>query len=403
MATIKAKIRPSTVEGKEGVIFYQIVHGRTVRQIKTEYTVHPHEWNSKGYSTIINDKDPERAKQLKLINDKIGFDIRRLYQLAKNLENRGRMNHCDDLIMEYNRQPKGQTFFNYFRTQITRLEELGRHGTAYNYSAAFNSFYRFRGGEDLIFDNIISELMEEYEAYLKRGKVSMNSSSFYIRILRAVYNKAVDKGIAEQQHPFKRVYTGIEKTIKRALPLKEIKRIKDYDLSSNPNCDYARNMFMFSFYTRGMSFVDMAYLRKSDVKNGILSYRRRKTGQLLHIKWEKCMMEIVNRYFVDDSIYLLPIINDNAGKLNEHNRYKNELYRVNSWLKKLSEWISLPIPLTMYVARHSWASAARTKNIPISVISEGMGHDSETTTQIYLASLDTSVVDKANSVILRAL
>ncbi len=403
MTTIKAKLRPSTVEGKEGVIFYQVIHGRSVRQIKTEYTVYPHEWSNKGSSTIIDDKEPERAKQLKLIGDKIGFDIRRLYQLAKRLEDRGRMNHCDDLIMEHHCQPKGQTLFSYFRAQITRLEELGRRGTAYNYSAAFNSFFKFRCGEDLIFDNLTPELIEEYEAHLKREGVSMNSSSFYMRILRAVYNRAVDKGVAEQQHPFKSVYTGVEKTIKRALPLKELRQVKMCDLSANPACEYARDMFLFSFYTRGMSFVDMAYLRKSDVKNGILSYRRRKTGQLLHIKWERCMQEIVNRYFVDDSIYLLPIINSFAGKHNEHKRYKGELGKVNRWLKKISESLSLPIPLTMYVARHSWASAARAKNIPISVISEGMGHDSEITTQIYLASLDTTVVDRANSVILKAL
>lgn len=403
MATIKAKLRPSTVEGKEGVIFYQVIHGRSVRQIKTDYSVHPHEWNNKGSSAVIDESDPERAKQLKLINDKIGFDIRRLYQLAKTLENRGRMNHCDDLIMEYHRQPKGQTFFNYFRGQIKRLEELGRGGTSYNYSATFNSFFKFRGGEDLIFDNLTSELMEEYEAFLKSEKVSMNSSSFYMRILRAVYNKAVDKGITEQQHPFKRVYTGIEKTMKRALPLKEIKRIKELDLSATSAMEYARDLFMLSFYTRGMSFVDMAHLRKSDIKSGILSYRRRKTGQLLHIKWEACMQEIVNRYYIEDSIYLLPVMHNIAGKPKEHNLYKGELCKVNNSLKKIAESIKLAVPLTMYVARHSWASAARTKNIPISVISEGMGHDSEATTQIYLASLDTSVVDKANSVILKAL
>ncbi|MFR9535091.1 MAG: site-specific integrase [Rikenellaceae bacterium] len=403
MATIKAKLRPSTVEGKEGVIFYQVIHGRSVRQIKTDYSIHPHEWNNKGSSAVINESDPERAKQLRLINDKIGFDIRRLYQLAKTLENRGRMNHCDDLIMEYHRQPKGQTFFNYFRGQIKRLEELGRGGTSYNYSATFNSFFKFRGGEDLIFDNLTSELMEEYEAFLKSEKVSMNSSSFYMRILRAVYNKAVDKGITEQQHPFKRVYTGIEKTMKRALPIKEIKRIKELDLSATPTLEYARDLFMLSFYTRGMSFIDMAHLRKSDIKSGILSYRRRKTGQLLHIKWEACMQEIANRYYIEDSIYLLPIMHNIAGKPKEHNLYKGELCKVNNSLKKIAESIKLVVPLTMYVARHSWASAARTKNIPISVISEGMGHDSEATTQIYLASLDTSVVDKANSVILKAL
>lgn len=403
MATIKAKFRASGVEGREGVIFYQVNHGRSIRQIKTGYTLYPHEWSEKGGLAVVNQSKPERESYLKLINDKVRFDIHRLYQLSNNLANRGRMNHCDDLIVEYYKQPKAHTFFNYFRVQITRLQELGRGGTAYNYIATFNSFFKFRSGEDLTFDNFTPELMEEYEAFLRSKKISMNSSSFYMRILRAVYNKAVDRGVVEQQHPFKRVYTGIEKTIKRALPLKEIKRIKEMDLSGNPTFEYARDMFMLSFYTRGMSFVDMAHLRKSDIKNGILSYRRRKTGQLLHIKWEVCMQEIISRYYIEDSIYLLPIMHDIVGRPNEHTLYKSELCRVNNSLKKMAESRELEIPLTMYVARHSWASAARMKNIPISVISEGMGHDSEATTQIYLASLDTAVVDRANNMILNAL
>ena len=76
---------------------------------------------------------------------------------------------------------------------------------------------------------------------------------------------------------------------------------------------------------------------------------------------------------------------------------------INRKLKTIGNMVGIQLPLTMYVARHSWASAAKTKNVPISVISEGMGHDSELTTQIYLASLDTAVVDKANRMILKSL
>lgn len=169
------------------------------------------------------------------------------------------------------------------------------------------------------------------------------------------------------------------------------------DLSMHPTLDFTRDMFMFSFYTRGMSFVDMAYLKKSDIKNGILTYRRRKTGQELTIKWEKCMADIVAKYPENKTGFLLPIIKEPG---NERKQYDNALHLVNYHLKDLSERLKLQRPLTMYVARHSWASAAKAKNIPLSVISEGMGHDSEATTQIYLASLETSVVDKANKMIL---
>ena len=221
-----------------------------------------------------------------------------------------------------------------------------------------------------------------------------------MRILRAVYNRAVEKDLTTNRNPFKHVYTGIDKTIKRAIPLKAIKQIKNLDLSLQPSLDFARDMFLFSFYTRGMSFIDMAYLKKNDLSNGILSYRRRKTGQQLFIRWEKCMQEIVDKYDADYySPYLLPILKYPY----DRSQYKNMLYRTNKSLKDVAKVVGLSIPLTLYVARHSWASIAKSKNIPISVISEGMGHDSEITTQIYLASLDNAVVDRANAQILKDL
>ena len=145
----------------------------------------------------------------------------------------------------------------------------------------------------------------------------------------------------------------------------------------------------------------MAFLKKTDLKNGYVSYRRRKTGQQLIIEWTKEMQMILDKYPENKSDYLLPVIR-NPG-LNERWVYHNVGYNINHNLKKIAKFVEISIPLTLYVARHSWASAAKAKGIPLSVISEGMGHDSETTTQIYLASLDTSIVDKANSLIIKDL
>lgn len=228
-----------------------------------------------------------------------------------------------------------------------------------------------------------------------------NTISFYTRILRAVYNRAVEDNIIENRNPFRHVYTGVDKTVKRALPLAVIKKIKSLDLAESPALDYARDMFLMSFYLRGMSFIDMAFLKKSDLKNGYVTYRRRKTGQQLIIEWTKEMQLILNKYPENKSDYLFPVIRD--PKTNERNTYRNAGYNINHSLKRIAEMVGVTIPLTLYVARHSWASAAKAKGIPLSVISEGMGHDSEATTQIYLASIDTSIIDKANGLILREL
>lgn len=250
-------------------------------------------------------------------------------------------------------------------------------------------------------DCLTSQIMEAFEAWHKTKGNSPNTISFYNRILRAVYNRAVEEDITENKNPFKRVYTGVDKTVKRAIPLEAIRKMKNLDLSLNPRLDFARDMFLISFYLRGISFIDLAYLKKTDLQNGYLSYRRRKTSQLLTIEWTKEMQMLLEKYPENPTEYLMPIITNPES--NPRNTYRNVGYNINYNLKQIAQMVGVTVPLTLYVARHRWASAARAKGIPLSVISEGMGHDSEATTQIYLASLETYVVDKANNLIMKAL
>ncbi|MBO4850333.1 MAG: site-specific integrase [Prevotella sp.] len=394
MTSIKIKFRPSMVEGKEGGIYFQIIHNRVVRQLSTDYKLFANEWDTEAEAIIFND---ERFNTLCSIDERLKWDTSRMEKVIRQLDaDRGRYS-ADDVINAFSRMKKDVSLFSFMHGVIAQLKQLGRVRTSETYTATLKSFMAFREDIDVPLDGITSDLMLLYEAYLKTRGVRMNTISFYMRILRAVYNRAVEKGLTPQNKPFRHVYTGIDKTVKRAIPIKALKALKDLDLSMKPALDFARDMFLFSFYTRGMSFVDMAYLKKKDLRNGILTYRRRKTGQQLTIKWEKCMEEIVAKYPDNPTAYMLPIIKE---KENERRQYDNALHLVNYHLKDLSEMLKLQRPLTMYVARHSWASAAKAKNVPLSVISEGMGHDSEVTTQIYLASLETSVVDKANRMIL---
>jgi len=398
MATVKIKYRPSIQNGKEGTIYYQIIHKRVVRQIKTDYHIFKEEWDIDRHKVVntING----RETFLRAVNYSVERDLNRLNTIIDKLEERDGFT-ADDVVGKFKELSDGHPFFHFMEEVISRLKQLGRTRTSETYTAALGSFKRFRKYQDVTPDDIDSELMEEYEAYLKECGVTMNTISFYNRILRATYNRAVKKGLSVQRHPFRNVYTGMEKTVKRAIPIESVRKIKELDLSSSPALDFARDMFLFSFYTRGMSFIDMAYLKKSNLKNGILSYRRKKTGQQLHIKWETCMQEIVKKHLNVNTEYLLPIITCLVTP--ERKQYINMLHRVNQKLKKVAEMADLTVPLTMYVSRHSWANIAKCKNIPLSVISEGMGHDSEMTTRIYLASLDTSVIDRANELILEDL
>lgn len=400
MTSVKVKFRPSSIAEHEGTIYYQIIHERKVRQLPTVYKVLPAEWDE-GRSMVAATRKSERQQLILSIRERIRWDVERLLKIGRRLDADGLAYTADDVIDEFNRYAHEYSLFNFMESTIAKLKQNGKTRTSETYRSTLNSFKKFRQQEDIMLDRITSETMESYEAWLKSRGVTPNTISFYTRILRAVYNRAVEDDIIENRNPFRHVYTGVDKTVKRALPLAVIKKIKALDLSLTPALDYARDMFMMSFYLRGMSFIDMAYLKKTDLKNGHVTYRRRKTGQQLIIGWTKEMQQILDKYPENRSGYLLPIIR-NPGT-NERSTYRNMSYNINHNLKRIAAMAGIAIPLTLYVARHSWASAARSKGIPLSVISEGMGHDNESTTRIYLASLDTSVVDRANSLILKSL
>lgn len=410
MATVKAKFRPSSAEGREGTVYYQVIHNRIARQIKTGIHLFSEEWDGdKGCPVNIL---PGRETHIQNTALKIENDITKIRHIISGFEQSSTYHSSEDIIKAFRASAKDDahpTFFSFMRSVIGQMRANGRTRISETYTCTLNSFVRFRKDADLMPDAIDSDIIEGYEAYLKGEGVCRNTSSFYMRNLRSVYNRAVAKGLTAQRDPFRNVYTGIDRTVKRAVPITVIRKLRAMDLTEDPSLELARDLFLFSFYTRGMSFIDMAYLRKSDLQNGILTYRRKKTGQRLSIRWEECMREIVSKYENNrldnsdnaESVYLLPVIV--PGKGDALRQYRSMSHLMNRKLRMLGERLKLSAPLTMYCARHAWASIARSRNVPVSVISEGMGHDSEATTRIYLASLDSSAVDKANRIVLKSL
>lgn len=404
MASIKVKFRPSVAGGEEGVLCYQVSHKRSVRQINTGYIISRQEWNADTDNVSDTTDTVARRQFLQELKEKVLLDRKLLTKVITSFYNTGIDYTADDVVRTYLEKKSEQSFYGFMQAIITQLQQLNKVRTSETYISAFNSFRHFRQGEDILLDSFNSNLMLTYEAWLRQRGVSMNTVSFYMRILRAVYNRAVERELTEQRRPFRHVYTGIEKTAKRAIDMKAVKKLKDLDLHDDQRLDFARDMFMFSFYTRGMSFIDMCFLQKANLRDGILTYRRRKTGQQLQVRWERCMQEIVDKYKAQtprDSPYMLPVITKRG--FAARRQYICNLHILNGRLKELAKLCRLRVNLTMYVARHSWASIARHKNVPISVISEGMGHDSEATTMIYLDSIETSAVDKANRMILSEL
>ena len=399
--SVRIKFRESTVDGKEGTLYYQVIHNRVVRQIGTDYHLRSEEWQEdEGNIVLGKGNTNERKDYLRELAERIRNDRLRFARIVSELDNNGIGYTADDVVAKYNELTSRQSVQVYMKSIIKQQKAQGRVRTSETYAATMRSFMSFREGKDISWDCVTPALVKSYELWLKAKGVSLNTISFYMRILRAVYSRAVNEGLATDQYPFGQVYTGVAKTAKRGISTADITRVLHLDLSASPSRAFARDIFMFSFYTRGMSLIDIAKLKTDNIRNGVLTYQRSKTGQRISVKWRKEMQAIVDRYHKQDSDRLLHIITQET---DIRKQYDSALHNINYNLKKIGEAVGLSIPLTMYVARHSWASAASQSNIPLHVISQCLGHDSEHTTQIYLSSIDVNQMDEANDKIIRKL
>ena len=395
MASFKLKFRPSVTQGQEGTLYFQVIHRRVVKMIYTDFHIRQDEWNDTT-SFIRITGTPERQAFLQLTASKVQWNTKQLTAIITDKETARVEYSTEDIVSAYKRLPPCQTWFGFVRDMAAKKEKTGRQGTAKTYRDALNSFIRFRQGEDMAPDALDKETIAQYEAWLRSCGLKRNSSSCYLRSLRTLYRKAVEMGLTTDKGIFRHVFTGFAKTAKRAIPLESVRNIRLLRLPSHSPLAFARDMFILSIYLQGMAFIDLAYLRKSDIRNGVLQYNRKKTRQSLSIGWEPSMQAIVEEYahLTVGSPYLLPIITRTDGT--ERRQYEKAEHNINRNLKKIGRMAGLGIPLTTYVARHTWASTMRDMGYDLSIVSTGLGHENLKTTQIYLSSIDTMAVTKAN-------
>lgn len=395
MTTFKLKFRPSIIPGKEGTLYFQLIHRRSTRTVYTGYHIKSEEWHEKTSSVRITGT-PERQAELRLTASKIQWASKQLTAIIREKELALVEYTADDIATAFRLLPPCQTWFGFIHGMIAKKLRAGRTGTAKTYRDAQASFSRFLGGKDIAIDALDADMMSRYEAWLKGRGVKRNSSSCYLRTLRTLYRKAVDMGLADNKNIFRHVFTGFDPTAKRAISLDAVRAIRRLPLPEGSTIAFARDIFMLCIYLQGISFVDMAYLKKGDIRNGVLQYSRKKNGQILSIGWEPVMQDIVDNYnhLTIGSPYLLPIITKADGT--ERLQYERMEHKVNNYLKEIGGMVGLQMPLTTYVARHTWASTMMNMGISLSVVSKGLGHESLKTTQIYLSSIDTENVVKAN-------
>ena len=409
MATVKVRLGLPSEGGRQGTVFYQVTHRSRTRRISTSIRLAAEDWDAAGCRVKARAGHAEdgapvpRGGRYRMepssLQDRIDSGLVRLRLIIKHLDGLRKDYSVDDIIYRYESGKECASVLSFMDARIAELTAAGRQGTARNYTRAKDSLARYLGGNDIPFISLTADFVAGYALYLEKRGVVRNSVSFYMRILRAVYNSAVRHLLVEQTYPFSDVYTGVDRTRKRAVGETVVSRLFRLDLSRSASLTLARDMFLFSYCTRGMAFVDMAYLRKDDIRGGSIHYIRRKTGQPLCVRMEPCIRQIVDRYADRSEVYVFPILKSEDPE-KTYARYQVALNYYNRQLKQLGRMLHLDSGLTSYVARHSWATAARNHNIPVSVISAAMGHQSEKTTQIYLAMLEDSVIDSANQEII---
>ena len=396
MATIKVKLRPSSVVERAGTIYYQVTHRRATQQITTNIRLQPDEWDTIGEQVVVSVADKN------IIQNRIDSDIALLKRIVKDLNNSGVTYSVGDIVKRFKSPECHVLVLDFMQNQIRLMRNANRLGTALNYEKTMKNFVKFLGGVNLPFSAMTEQVIADYNAFLVQRGMVRTSISFYMRIMRAVYNKAVRQKLVEQSHPFTEVYTGIDRTRKRAVSESVISQLYKLNLAEGTPLALARDIFIFSYCTRGMAFVDIAYLKRENIQNGVICYARRKTGQLLSVRIEPSIQRIIDRYSSALSPYVFPILTSTETKP-AYEEYQVAINNHNRQLRRLSKMLPAGCKLTSYTSRHSWATAARNHNVPISVISAGMGHTSEQTTQIYLTMLENSVIDDANQGLIRSL
>lgn len=398
MTSIKARLNYSRL-GKDGMypLVIQVIHSRVKREMYTPYRLKRTEFEPSSEKAMTDGRSKTRAFAIREINEYLIYIKEEFENIWRSLAERGEYT-SGDIISAYKTRNDMNNFFVYAHTRISVMEDAGRNGTAANYRSALNAFKRFVGTHDLSIDSITKKTIEEFIVFRTKQRSNPNTISFYIKQLRAIYNKADEDGYVHSVHnPFHKVRLKAAKTPKRAISKKEVARIAALRFEEeHPHKELARDLFLFSLYTRGMAFVDMCYLRKENIQGTMLIYRRRKTDQLLQVKIEPALKALLKKYADGESAYLLPMLR--AG--DSYSGYRYIQRRLNKRIRELGDRLGFDFSLTFYCARHTWATLAREKGIPVSVISEGMGHTSEKTTHIYLANLSHHIIDRANKIVM---
>jgi integrase len=394
-----------------GTPVIQITRRRLTTTISCSCVVSSEEWNNDRNEVVIPEKaSSKRKKELTALIRKLKKEVRQLKKTAKMMEAQGDFS-AKELARHVKKQKQGRMFCEYANQKVEELSEENRHETAHLLKYAIRSFFNFLDKRDIRIDLINADLMKNYEQHLLKNNRAKNTVSAYMRSLRTIYNRAFREKIFipknQNNKPFSGVFTGNDKTAKRAIDVESISQLAKLEIDkSNKKENLFLDIFLFCFFTHGMSFIDLINLKKENICGKYIRYRRQKTDQEITIELENCMKIIIEHYADKNSKYIFPILRE-LEKIEDTylmwKKTRSALALYNRKLQKLAVKAGIEERLTSYVARHSWATAASREGIPLPVISRGMGHESMRTTELYIAQVNSYYVGHANRKILERL
>ncbi len=337
---------------------------------------------------------PNKELITKLINSKIDEYSEHILELkATNKEYT-----ASKLIEKVNGLSSKCTVGELFSRHIDLLLREGRLKYASTYKELRSSLIQYNKHLDIYFSDIDVNWLKNYEAHLRARNLANNSIGVRLRTLRAIYNLAIEKEIVRQEHyPFRlyKVAKIHEETAKRSITKADIERVSNYK-GKDEYTRLAIDLFYFSYLCAGINFKDIAYLTKDNIIENRLIYVRKKTKKLIKLPLQEKSLEILSKYELCKNYYIFPILSKvHKSEIQQANRLHKVMAKVNKKLKVIGEELKLPIELTTYVARHSYATVLKRSGVSTSIISESLGHSSEKVTQIYLDSFENSQIDEA--------
>ena len=400
MATIKVKLntyRPNQ-SGKYSLVI-QLIHRRERCLLPTGIKIEPEFFDAKRWRIrYLKDTRYSRSETRRmnlLLQEELQIVTDRISQHQTDYT-------VHEIATWHKRRKDLDNVFSYLELMIEEKERLQRYGTARAYRATFSSLKRFCGGERLSFSEMDYRCLRNYESFLQSQGNTANTVAYYMRNLQTAYNRAQDDHVfpwPKYGSPFRKIRVTPCVTIKRALTAEQLKHVASLNLNRNKPLEFTRDMFMASFYLRGIPFVDLIYLTHKNIIGNVICYHRRKTSSRVMVEIIPQLQELIDRYATEGG-FLFPFVrNWTQDAQLPYNEYRNALHYYNYNLKEIGKLAGLDIPLTGYVARHSWATCAKNKGISTAVISEGLGHASEKITQVYLKSFDNDVLNEANMLV----